>query len=225
MLESNLKLAIVGDEMRFLGAVATYEVTLENPGSAPAHNVSVVVSLPLASRLVGVPPVGACWDAARGKLIWKIARLEPGKTEKVRLTLQVRLGGVGIHEVSVEARADGPLAGKASCRTVVSALSDLAFEVLVPRRVVDVDDFTTFTIRIKNIGKKDATNLLVRAVLSEKIEPVETRNGTDRTPAQYDAAKNLMDFPPIDRLGPGKEIVLGVKVKAKQKGLATCRDS
>jgi uncharacterized repeat protein (TIGR01451 family) len=229
VIEPKLKLSIVGDEKRFTDTVATYTVTVENPGTATAHNVVVLATLPLSGRLVGPPPGGARWDPSSGKLRWTIRQVEPGEKEKVAMTFQVRMGGVGFYPVTVEARGDGGLSGKDSCRTDVSGLADFEFEVEVPeqRRVVDVDQSTTFRIRIKNVGTKEATSLLISAMLSKNVEPIETNNGTDdRTQAQYNPNYQplpLLVFPKIDRLGPGKEIVLGIKVKAKEKGLGTCR--
>src|SRR5207244_3053072 len=77
-------------------------------------------------------------------------------------------------------------------------------------------------IRIKNVGTKDATNLLVKALLSKNIEPSAT-SGNDGREAQFNKEQQLLVFPPIDRLGHGKEVVLGIKVKAIEKGMGTCR--
>jgi uncharacterized protein (TIGR03067 family) len=102
----------------------------------------------------------------------------------------------------------------------------LEFQVLEARRIriVDVDEFTNLTIRLKNSGTKDATRIQVRAMLSKNIEPIETKNGTgDRTLAQFDPTQQLLVFPPIDRLGAGQEVRLIIKVKGKAKGFGTCR--
>jgi uncharacterized repeat protein (TIGR01451 family) len=225
VIEPKLKVAITGDEKRFTDTIATYNVTVENPGTATAHNVYVLATLPLSGRLVGQPPSGARWDAASGKLIWRIPQVEPGEKEKVALAFQVRMGGVGIYSVTVDARADGGLSSNAICRTDVLGLADFEFEVHEQRRVVDVGDATMFTIRIKNIGTKDGSNLLVKAALGG-VEPIETRNGTDdRSQASYNPAQQLLVFPKIDHLGPGKEIILGIKVKATGKSLGKCQVS
>jgi uncharacterized repeat protein (TIGR01451 family) len=223
VIEPLLKVAIAGDEKRYTDTVATYSITVQNPGTATAHNVYVLATLPLSGRLVSPPPTGARWDASSGKLIWRIPQVEPGEKEKMTLSFQVRMGGVGIYPVTVNARADGGLSSESICRTEVLGLADFDLKVQEQRRVVDVGDSTMFTIRIKNIGTKDGSNLLVSAVLAG-VEPVETKNGTDdRTQAQYNAAQHLLVFPPIERLGPGKEIVLGIKVKVTGKGLGKCQ--
>jgi uncharacterized repeat protein (TIGR01451 family) len=228
VIEPKLKLSITGDEVRFTDTIATYNITVENPGSATAHNVRVLATLPLSGRLVSLPSTipAPRWDASTGKLIWTIPQVEPGENEKVPLTFQIRMGGVGFYQVAVDARGDGGLSDHASCRTDVKGLADFEFEVIEQRRVVDIDDSTAFSIRIKNIGTKEARNILIQAVLSKNIEPIETRNGTeDRTQAQYNPAQSVLVFPPIERIGTGQEVVLGIKVKAKEKGFGTCKVS
>jgi uncharacterized repeat protein (TIGR01451 family) len=226
VIEPKLNVTITGDEKRFTDTIATYNIDVVNRGTATAHNVYVLATLPLSGRLVGAPPNNGRWDGNSGKLVWRIPQVEPGDKEKVTLTFPVRMGGVGNYTVTVDARGDGGLFDHALFRTDVSGLADFEFEVQEQRRVVDVGDSTMFTIRIKNIGTKDGSNLLVSAALSKSIEPIETKNGTDdRTQAQYNPAQQLLVFPPIDRLGPGKEVVLGIKVKATGKGVGSCRVS
>jgi hypothetical protein len=113
-----------------------------------------------------------------------------------------------------------------SFNTDVHGLADLEFDVIERRRVVDIDDTTAFQIRIKNVGTKEATQILVKAWYSPNIKPLETSNGTDdRTEAKFNASKQLIAFPAIDRLAPGKEVVLGIKVQAVDQGQAKCKVS
>jgi uncharacterized repeat protein (TIGR01451 family) len=231
VVEPKLKMTINGDDKRFTDTIATYNLVLENPGSAPAQNVRVVATLPLSGRPILPTPSGGRWDPATGKLLWMVPQLDPGDKGKLTLSFQVRMGGVGIYQVGAFAKADGSLSDNANFNTDVNGLADFEFEIIERRRVVDVDDMTTIQIRIKNIGTKEATNLLVRAFLSPNVSPEETNNGTDDpTPAQFKADNKvdgkplpLLVFPKIDRLGPGKELVLGIKVKAAAAGLGTCR--
>jgi uncharacterized repeat protein (TIGR01451 family) len=224
VIEPKLKVTIAGDEKRYTDTIATYTLTVSNPGTATAHNVYVAASLPLGGRPVGSPPLGGRWDSSIGKLLLKIPQVEPGENEKVQRTFQVRMGGVGNYTVTVDARADGGLSDHTNCQTDVTGLVDFEFEVQEQRRVVDVADSTMFSIRLKNIGTKPAAHILISAVLSPNIEPIETRNGTDdRTQAQYNPTKQLLVFPPIDRLNPSQEVIMAIKIKATGKGLGTCR--
>jgi uncharacterized repeat protein (TIGR01451 family) len=223
VVEPKLKMTITGDDKRYTDTNATYNVTLENPGTATTHNAAVLVTLPLSGRLVQPAPPEARWDPSTGKLLWKVPQIEPGEKEKRTLTFQVRMGNVGFYQVGAAARADGGLSASANCNTDVIGLTDFEFEIRAKSRVVDVNDTNTLQIRIKNVGTKDATRLLVSAEYSKNVQPLETSNGTDdRTEAKFNPSKQLIAFPAIDRLPHGKEIVLGIKVKAIEEGLATC---
>jgi uncharacterized repeat protein (TIGR01451 family) len=226
VVEPKLKMTIAGDDKRFTDTIATYNVTLENPGSATVHNALVLVTLPPSGRLVLPPPSGTRWESSTGKLLWKVPQVEPGEKETAKLTFQVRMGGVGFYQVGAVARADGGLNDSASFNTDVHGLADLEFDVIERRRVVDIDDTTAFQIRIKNVGTKEATRILVSARYSKNIKPLETSNGTDdRTEAKFNPSKQLIAFPAIDRLAPGKEVVLGIKVQAVDQGQAKCKVS
>ena len=113
------------------------------------------------------------------------------------MPFSVRMGGVGLYTVAAEARADGVALGKDVFQTDVEGLADVNFVVTEKRRVVDVDGETVYTIQIDNAGTKEATQLLVSAVLSENIEPVKT-SGPDERQAQYNPAKHEVVFPAID---------------------------
>jgi len=219
IVEPELTVALKGPEKRFTEMLAPYELTLENKGTAAARNVRAHVTLPVSGRLYQLP-AGARFDAQTRKLSWTRAQLDPG--EKAVLPFSVRMGGVGLYSVAAEARADGVALGKDVFQTDVEGLADVNFNISEKRRVVDVDGETIYTIRIDNAGTKEATQLLVSAVLSENIEPVKT-SGPDEKQAQYNAAKHEVVFPVVDRLPPGKTIELGIKVKANQPGVASCR--
>ncbi len=219
VVEPALSVAVKGPEKRFTEMLAPYEITLENKGTAPARNVRAHVTLPVSGRLHQIPS-GARFDPQTRKLSWTRSQLEPG--EKVVLPFSVRMGGVGLYSVAAEARADSVALAKDVFQTDVEGLADVNFNIFEKRRVVDVDGETVYTIRIDNAGTKEATQLLVSATLSDNIEPVKT-SGPDEKQAQYNAAKHEVVFPVIDRLPPGKTIELGIKVKATQAGVASCR--
>jgi uncharacterized repeat protein (TIGR01451 family) len=222
VVEPKLRVAVAGPKSRYTDTLATYTITLENPGTSTARNIQVLATLPVSGQLASLPP-GARWNRSTGRLSWTIPQIEPGEKEKVALPFQVKMGGIGFYQVDVEARAEGALFEKGSCRTDVTGFADVVFDVSERRRTVDVDDETSFQIRIKNLGTKEATRLQVKANLSPNLDVTETA-GTDQNAHFLSATQHdMIVFPLIDRLGPGKELVLGIKVRAKKPGLATCR--
>jgi RNA polymerase sigma factor (sigma-70 family) len=228
VIEPRLKVSIVGDEKTVTGTSATYTITVENSGTAVAHIVRANVYVPANSRLRMPGQSDFRRIASSGKkswirFPWWDERLAPG--QKTAFSFQIWMERPGIHDVSVEASCDEGLSSQASCKTDVSELAaDLEFQVLEQHRVVDVDDFTTFAIRIKNLGTKEAKNILVCAILSKNIMPDAVQfNDGRQAQARWNEAERRIVFPPIDRLAVGKEHFLRIKVKAESKGLGTCR--
>jgi uncharacterized repeat protein (TIGR01451 family) len=222
VVEPKLRVTLSGPKSRFTNTLASYTVTVENPGSSTARNVKVAATLPVSGVLAAVPS-GARWNKSTGQLSWIIPQVEPGEKEKVTLSFQVKMGGIGFYQVAVESRAEGGLFEKATCGTDVTGLADVVFDVTEKQRSVDVGDETEFQIRIKNLGTKEATRLLVRAKLSPNLKVVSTAGHDEvahfKSPTEHDE----LVFPLIGSLGSGKEMILKIKVQATKQGLATCR--
>ena len=219
VIEPKLVLTMSGSEKRYTGTSATYEIKLRNNGTAPAKNIKVVSTLPTSARLLKA--AGAKWDSQARKLVWTKTSIEPGQEET--LSYNVGLGGPGLYPFAAEARGDGAIYEKNTLTTDVLAVADIRIEVSESRRVVDVGENTILSIAISNKGTKAATKILVRAKLSDTIEPtnvagVDEDGNFDRRPDQ-----RLAVFPLIERLEPGKEIKLQIAVKAVKAGLADCR--
>jgi hypothetical protein len=182
--------------------------------------VKVLATLGVSGRLMAVPP-GAKFDTASRRLQWTISQIDPG--EKPRpLAFEVRMGGISAYEIHVEARGDNALSLKDRKITDVQGMSDVDLVVRERRRVVDVDGTTTFQIRLRNYGTKEATRLQVSAKLSDNLLVTDTAGGPEGVSHRKD---DEVLFPLIERLGPGKEMTLGIKVKVlkPQPKIGTCR--
>ena len=104
VVEPKLKMTLAGPDKRFTDTVASYAITLENPGTAPAKNVKVMATLGVSGRLMAVPP-GAKYDPASRRLQWTIPQIDPNEKGK-SLPFEVRMGGISAYEINVEARGD-----------------------------------------------------------------------------------------------------------------------
>ncbi len=219
--EPKLKLSLAGPDRRITNTVATYRITVENPGVASARRVRVSAFLPLGVRLY--VPKGASFDPGKRQLSWPaLPQVSPG--DKVHLDLKVLMGGVGRYQFDVEARADDSPAIKVSQATHVTAFADVGFDVVERARALDVGEETEFEIRVRNTGSKDATKLLISATISDNLEFVGT-SGTHK-PAERDPKDpTKLLFPTLDRLPPERDLPLSIKVKATKPGVANCRVS
>ncbi|WP_165226415.1 DUF11 domain-containing protein [Aquisphaera insulae] len=223
VVEPKLKMTITSHDKRFTDMVAPYTITLENEGTAPARNVKLTATLGMNGKLTA-PPAGGKYDPSTRKLSWVVPLIEP-KEKPRQFSFEVRMGGVGDYEAYFEARGDNGLNVSDSRHTKIEGMADVDLVVKEKRRVVDVDGTTTFQILVRNYGTKEATNLNLRAALSSNVQVEETGGGPNK-PAHVNPGKEgEVIFPPIERLGPGKEIALSIKVKILKPvpKIATCR--
>jgi len=223
VVEPKIKLALKGPESRYTDTVGDYEINLENPGSAPARKVRVLVTLPVSGRLVKVPPE-ARYDSTTRRLYWTIDQLEPN-AKAMTFPFQVRMGGMGHYEVRADATGDGGLSGWDRRTTEVVGMPDVDLVVSESKRVLDVGGTTTFQIRLRNYGTKEATNLQVMATLTKNLQAETAGGGSKDVTVEISPKKDAVMFGQITKLGPGKEIVLGilVRVVGEEPKLATCK--
>ena len=224
VVEPMLDLKISGPDERYTDTIAMYTITVKNPGTAAAQGVRVGATIPLG----GVPlpdatvdNYGRTYDPKKRLFLWNIPQLNHG--EEVNLEFAVRLGGLTIYKITTEARASRPidLSASAVCSTHVAGMAEIHFEVTEPRRVLDVGEETTYEVRIHNGGSKDATNLLVRAELSEHLKVASIpQNEAAKMPPE---ARDQIAFDPIARLAPKGDILLKFNVKAVAPGVGSCR--
>ena len=168
VVEPKLKLALEGPDERYTDTVADYKITVENPGTAPARKIRVLATLPISGKLTKYPPE-ARFDKTTSKLYWTIDQIDPGP-KSMTLAFQVRMGGIARYEVLADAVGEGGLKVQQRKSTDVIGIADVDLVVSEAKRVVDFGGQTTFQIRLKNYGTKDATHLLVTAKLSPNLK-------------------------------------------------------
>jgi uncharacterized repeat protein (TIGR01451 family) len=222
VVEPKLKMTLAAPESCITDAVAKYSITVENTGTASAKNLKLLATLGVSGRLVAVPP-GAKYDSNSRRIQWTIPQIDPGEKPRT-LDFEVRMGGISAYELNVEAKADNGVALKDRRITDVKGIADVDLQVRERRRLVDIDGTTSFSIRLRNYGTKEATHIQVTAKLSPNLAVIATGGG----PTEQALASPTLDevkFPDIPRLGPGKEMDLFIKVKATKadKGIGTCR--
>ncbi len=217
--EPKLTLVLSGHTKRITNTPAAYRLTVENPGTAPAQRVRVTTFLPIGGKVLAPKAPGITFDPSSRRLTWEVPHLD--SKEHLDLDFKVVTGGPGLYHINSEAKAAGPLSAKASIDTDVAGMADVRFDVIERTRAIDVKEETTFEIRIKNYGSKDATNLLIFGRLSGHLK-VQDASGTEKDP-EATATRDEVKFPKIDHLGPGQELNLAIKVIADKPGVGTCQ--
>ena len=212
--EPQLKLTVTGPPKRYPNTSAKYTVALENPGTATAHNVTVVVTIPITARLVAVP-TGASWRSRAPSSSGSSSSSIPETMRDRRVPSTSSWAMWDSTGSRPSRRRKRAYAFRTLIPPTSSAVRHVKFEVTELKQVIDVGESTTYKIRLENIGSKDATNLLIGAKLTDNLKPEQYDTGTDDTsPAKFDEKSGLFVFPVMPRLEKGTSITMGIRVTA-----------
>lgn len=195
--EPMLKLAMKGPSEVMMGESASHVVTVSNPGTGIAHNVSLEVTIP------------AGLDHPKGKrLKMDLGSLSAGEQRSVRLSLTASAGGA--QQVSVEATSGTLLREKASA--VVSVLApSLNLAVTGPAlRYVGRD--ARYTVSLTNDGQAVTNNVRATYVVPKGFEYLYASRG-----GKFDEATRMVTWF-VGSVSPKDTIELSLKLKPTQLG-------
>jgi uncharacterized repeat protein (TIGR01451 family) len=199
-----------GPEKNFAGAVATYYLRVRNPGTAPAEDVGVEMTLPTGAEFVDAS-AGHSWDAARRVITWQPGSLSA--SDERFMQVRCKLSKPGTNQLELVARTkSGDLSDVQSLAVNVEALADLKLTVSDPQGVVPVGETSTYEIHVQNRGAIAARGVNVIAMFSEGIDPSHVEGG------QHEIRDGRVAFRTIDTLPAGAEVVLRIHAKATQPG-------
>ena len=186
-----------GPEEIQVGKPATFVITVQNSGNSPAHDVSVVDSVPRGARFVESAP--AAQPGPDGILNWKLGELGAG--ERKTVTMKV------IPEVQGEMGSVAAVyfAAQASLRTVAT-LPKLELELQTPPDVL-IGNSQQIMVAIRNSGTGVA-----RGVRLEADIPAQLRH--ESGDSQLEAR--------IGDLRPNETKRLTLSVAAVQPGKSIC---
>jgi uncharacterized repeat protein (TIGR01451 family) len=141
-----------------VGQDVTYELFVKNEGGSAVWNVRVDDELPVGTRYISSDPPG---EVANGRLSWSLGSLEAGATKRLKVTVRP---------------ADE---GEIRNRTVVtfSAATENRMRVTRPKLAASISapesvkagEEVAFLVRLTNSGSGPATNLVMKASLSDGL--------------------------------------------------------
>jgi uncharacterized repeat protein (TIGR01451 family) len=205
-----LAVAVNGPERRYLERPATYEVSVENPGTAPARDVQIITKLPKGLRFVRANNMGE-YDAATHAVYWSLAELPEGESGTVELvTMPVETGA---QTLEVESRAGQGLVDQTKQQIVIEGLAAIMFEVRDLEDPIEVGGETGYEIRVVNQGTKAATNVRVAVNLPPGMQVVSAEGET-----QYAVQGSVLAFEPLADLAPKSDTLYRVRVQGVQAG-------
>jgi uncharacterized repeat protein (TIGR01451 family) len=206
---AGLEVVVHAPKFQYAGAVASYEVTVKNPGDEAARDVAVTAALPRGARYLSCTGGGEL-DSNGTSLTWKLGRLEAGG--ETALTIKCALAEPGRNQIDVAATAASELSHAATAATAVEALADLVLDVTDPQGPVPVGEEVLYEVTVKNRGARAAEDVEIVAFFSEGIEPVAVEGGA------HELAEGKVAFETVASIAAGEERVFKIKARAEQGG-------
>jgi uncharacterized repeat protein (TIGR01451 family) len=211
-----------GPATKYAGTPATYFFRVRNPGTAPAEDVAVKISLPEGAEFTSASE-GQVFDAQRREVSWNVGTLSPGDDNYLELKCLLKNAGSNQFKVTA-ATAKGELIDSKTAETSVVAIADLKLDVADPSGPVAVGNQAVYEIHVHNRGSNSAKEVNIVALFSEGIEPEQAEG------AMYTVSDGRVSFKTIDELPAGRDVVLRIRAHAVQPGThifraeVLCRD-
>lgn len=144
----------IAPENAVVGQPLVYHILIRNIGAIPAHQVVVEDRIPRGVQLKGTIPQA---ESDGTRLFWKLGTLDPAREKRISIRV-VPLGeGVVGSVATVKFSAD------VGSQTVITA-PKLRFELVAPGQAT-LGAAVAFTFRVTNVGRSDATSVIIRNVL------------------------------------------------------------
>jgi uncharacterized repeat protein (TIGR01451 family) len=205
-----LQVSVEGPEKRYLERPATYQVSVQNPGTAPAHDIEIVTKLPKGMKFVKANNMGQ-YDATTHAVYWSLAELPEG--EKGTVELVAMPVEAGQQTLEVQGKAQQGLSDQTKREVTVEGISAIMFEVRDTEDPIEVNGETTYEIRVVNQGSKAATNVRVLVSLPPGLQFVSASGET-----HFSGERGGIVFEPLTQLAPKADTVYRVQVKGVQAG-------
>lgn len=210
VIAPQLAVAVDGPSKRYLERQATHEITISNPGSAPAKEIEMIAHLPKGLKFVSANNQGQ-YDAAGHAVVWSLEELGPTGSGTVSLTTLPM--DAGQQKIRVDSRASMNLSAAQEHIVEVEGLAALFFEVADAADPIEIGGETIYEVRVINQGSKTSTNVRVAAELPPGMKPLEAGGAT----AGVVQGQQIV-FEPLPRLAPKADALYRIRVQGLQAG-------
>lgn len=203
---------VVDDATPSPGDTVTYTMTVSNPGTEPATNVTIYDDLDDPS--VGTPLITTCVsgmanittpdgvpDNATNSITWNIGTLNPGESRSVHMTVLLRAditSAVNCRNIAVAGSDADKVVAEAEIDIVPTSGGDVSFEKEAINDnggsddpdVFELGDTVKYQVTIKNTGSSSAIRLTLKDPIPEEEEDlrsvVATSGNVDATELSND---------------------------------------
>ncbi len=205
-----IDVAVAGPRRRYLEREASYQLSVRNPGTAPAKAVELVAYLPSGLKFVRANASGY-YDEANRAVFWRLTELPVNETGTVELvTMPVEEGQQSLRLRGSADRAD---AAEQEQPVLIEGISAVLFEAVDASDPVEVGGQTTYEIRVLNQGSRAATNVRLAVQLPAELRPLSAEG-----PTRESIQGNQVVFDSLPRLAAKESTAYRVRVEALRPG-------
>jgi len=205
-----LQLTIEGPQRRYLERPATYQINVDNPGTATAQEIQLVTRLPKGLQFVSANNLGE-YDSSSHSVRWSLAELpanERGTVELVALPVEA-----GEQVLQATTSAGPSLEDRTEKMVLVEGLAALTFEVTDLQGLIEVGGETTYEIVVANKGSKAAENVQVVAIMPPGMRALSGQGETRHT-----IQGERVIFSPLPQLAPKAETIFRIQAQGIRPG-------
>jgi uncharacterized repeat protein (TIGR01451 family) len=210
-----LDVVLEGPKRRYLERQATYQLSVANPGTAPARQVELVASLPPGLKFISANNAGYYEESTR-TVRWRLEELpanEAGSVELVTMPVEA-----GTQAIRLQGTAQRGLSVQKEQPVIVQGIAAVLFQVADSVDPIELGGETIYEVRVVNQGSKAADNVRLSVDL-----PPEVKFLTAEGPARYRLEGNRVSFDGLASLSPKADSAYRIRVKAIKAGDARAR--
>jgi len=210
VLAPGLDLSIEGTKNRYLDRKATYELRVDNPGSATTREVKLYAKLPKGLDFVSTNSMGA-YDPETHTVHWMLDALPAKQSGKIELVTLPRT--IGEYKIEFSGRAQGNMQASTSHEVFVDGIASLGFEIANKVDPVELGREAAYEIRIFNRGTKASSNVNIRVQLPEDMRFIAAEG-----PTQYNISGSIVDFVNLHQLLPSETKTYSIRAQCLAVG-------
>ena len=205
-----LDVAMAGPKRRYLEREATYQLSVSNPGTAPAQQVELVAYLPQGLKFVNANNAGTLRREYAGRLLadGRTAGQQARHLELVTLPVEA-----GQFNLKVRSAAQRGLVIEKEQPVLVEGLAAVLFQFSHTKDPLEIGGETTYEITVVNQGSKASSNLQMAVFLPPELKPLAAEG-----PTQYTIQNNKVVFESLPQLAPKSVAAFRVRAQGIRPG-------
>jgi uncharacterized repeat protein (TIGR01451 family) len=206
VVQPGLKIAKTGVKEIIINKIAKYEIKVTNSGDTTLTGVVVTDTAPAPTTIVAAPGATLNGNVAT----WNLGTLEKGVEKTLEVTLTSKVPGNYCNSATV-ATAQGLRESAQACTEWIGVTGVLV-EVVDDPDPIQVDEFTTYTVRVTNQGStRNIEQLDIKAIFPAETDPVSASNSATL------AGKNV-SWPSVPTLAPKASVTYTIRAKGVKAG-------